>query len=188
DELEGAGTDRFVDGLVPGPLGRRYARGRRDGSAGRDLARSRRRFPHQPAPRRRTLHAGQPISPDVRGDHRRSRGVHAAVENPVSAVPPDGAEHATGRGQVGAVPRGAPVREISQAGWRREMMRRLAVVAVCLVSLSLVAGAQGPSAAAKQSARATPTTGKARATARTPWGDPDLQGIWNDATSTPLQR
>jgi len=23
---------------------------------------------------------------------------------------------------------------------------------------------------------------------RTPWGDPDLQGIWNDATSTPLQR
>jgi hypothetical protein len=22
----------------------------------------------------------------------------------------------------------------------------------------------------------------------TPWGDPDLQGIWNDATSTPLQR
>ena len=24
--------------------------------------------------------------------------------------------------------------------------------------------------------------------ARTPWGDPDLQGVWNDATSTPLQR
>jgi hypothetical protein len=23
---------------------------------------------------------------------------------------------------------------------------------------------------------------------RTPWGDPDLQGVWNDATSTPLQR
>jgi hypothetical protein len=22
----------------------------------------------------------------------------------------------------------------------------------------------------------------------TPWGDPDLQGVWNDATSTPLQR
>ena len=27
-----------------------------------------------------------------------------------------------------------------------------------------------------------------RALARTPWGDPDLQGVWNDATSTPLQR
>jgi hypothetical protein len=23
---------------------------------------------------------------------------------------------------------------------------------------------------------------------KTPWGDPDLQGVWNDATSTPLQR
>src|SRR5262245_21514058 len=29
---------------------------------------------------------------------------------------------------------------------------------------------------------------KAWAPPRTPWGDPDLQGIWNDATSTPLQR
>jgi hypothetical protein len=25
-------------------------------------------------------------------------------------------------------------------------------------------------------------------TPKTPWGDPDLQGVWNDATSTPLQR
>jgi hypothetical protein len=24
--------------------------------------------------------------------------------------------------------------------------------------------------------------------ARTPWGDPDLQGIWNNVTATPLQR
>jgi hypothetical protein len=24
--------------------------------------------------------------------------------------------------------------------------------------------------------------------AENPWGDPDLQGVWNDATSTPLQR
>ena len=23
---------------------------------------------------------------------------------------------------------------------------------------------------------------------RTPWGDPDLQGLWNNATTTPLQR
>ena len=27
-----------------------------------------------------------------------------------------------------------------------------------------------------------------RALPRTPWGEPDLQGVWNDATSTPLQR
>ncbi len=33
-------------------------------------------------------------------------------------------------------------------------------------------------------------TGAAKKTAvpHTPWGDPDLQGVWNDATSTPLQR
>ena len=29
---------------------------------------------------------------------------------------------------------------------------------------------------------------KAWTPTRTPWGDPDLQGVWNDATSTPLQR
>ena len=31
-------------------------------------------------------------------------------------------------------------------------------------------------------------TPAAKKTFRTPWGDPDLQGVWNDATSTPLQR
>jgi len=73
------------------------------------------------------------------------------------------------------------------------MMRRLAIGIVCLAPMSLVAGAQSPTAAPKQPAakpapRSTPTNGKAHATSRTPWGDPDLQGIWNDATSTPLQR
>jgi hypothetical protein len=36
-----------------------------------------------------------------------------------------------------------------------------------------------------------PTAGQAPkkyAAPKTPWGDPDLQGVWNDATSTPLQR
>src|SRR5436190_21403181 len=31
-------------------------------------------------------------------------------------------------------------------------------------------------------------TAKKYSPPRTPWGDPDLQGVWNDATSTPLQR
>ncbi len=36
---------------------------------------------------------------------------------------------------------------------------------------------------------ATSTAPAAKANGfRTPWGDPDLQGVWNDATSTPLQR
>jgi hypothetical protein len=38
-----------------------------------------------------------------------------------------------------------------------------------------------------KTAPAKATTKKSSAP-RTPWGDPDLQGVWNDATSTPLQR
>src|SRR5947207_223412 len=48
---------------------------------------------------------------------------------------------------------------------------------VAVASLPAVAG-QAPSGKAKAGAK----------TFRTPWGDPDLQGVWNDATSTPLQR
>ena len=43
-----------------------------------------------------------------------------------------------------------------------------------------------PKTAQPQAAR--PQTAKAWTPPRTPWGDPDLQGVWNDATSTPLQR
>jgi hypothetical protein len=42
----------------------------------------------------------------------------------------------------------------------------------------------------------TPANGQAKSPARTgtytqpktPWGDPDMQGIWNNVTGTPLQR
>ena len=49
------------------------------------------------------------------------------------------------------------------------------VIAIATLSISFVA-AQAPK---KVSKTAVP---------KTPWGDPDLQGVWNDATSTPLQR
>src|ERR1700676_1700685 len=52
----------------------------------------------------------------------------------------------------------------------------LAIV-VAVVSLPAIAG-QAPAGKAKAGAK----------TFRTPWGDPDLQGVWNDATSTPLER
>src|SRR5262245_61245317 len=29
---------------------------------------------------------------------------------------------------------------------------------------------------------------QAQTVARTPWGDPDLQGLWNNATPTPMER
>jgi len=53
-------------------------------------------------------------------------------------------------------------------------------------------GPQGRSGAAEEGRDATGGyVGRPRAkpnSFRTPWGDPDLQGVWNDATSTPLQR
>jgi hypothetical protein len=48
-------------------------------------------------------------------------------------------------------------------------------------------GGQSPAVPAKATAKAAPAKAKPGAL-RTPWGDPDLQGVWNDATSTPLQR
>jgi len=47
------------------------------------------------------------------------------------------------------------------------------------IAVTVTLAAQ-PSRPASASARYTPP--------KTPWGDPDLQGVWNDATSTPLQR
>ena len=61
-------------------------------------------------------------------------------------------------------------------------------------ALPAIAG-QAPSAEADRAAKARRRRRKREAAAqkawtptRTPWGDPDLQGVWNDATSTPLQR
>ena len=48
-------------------------------------------------------------------------------------------------------------------------------VAVALIALgSVAAGAQG--------------VGSSAASPRTPWGEPDLQGLWTSATLTPLER
>jgi hypothetical protein len=50
------------------------------------------------------------------------------------------------------------------------------------------AAAQAPASAAKKTVAAKATAAPNKGTLRTPWGEPDLQGVWNDATSTPLQR
>ena len=53
------------------------------------------------------------------------------------------------------------------------------VTAIAVISLSPASGQAPKKATAPAKAPAVP---------KTPWGDPDLQGVWNDATSTPLQR
>src|SRR5215813_871861 len=52
------------------------------------------------------------------------------------------------------------------------------MIAAAVASISPASG-QAP----KKAAVPAKTT-----VSKTPWGDPDLQGVWNDATSTPLQR
>jgi hypothetical protein len=68
----------------------------------------------------------------------------------------------------------------------------LALLAVGLV-VAVPLGAQqtaAPKPPAKASAPSKPSAAstKTYVPPKTPWGDPDLQGVWNDATSTPLQR
>ncbi|MQA30131.1 MAG: hypothetical protein GEU82_09870 [Luteitalea sp.] len=67
------------------------------------------------------------------------------------------------------------------------MRRRTAIpmTVVALLSCGLVPLAgQGPAPAPKAA-----TTAAANAVApKTPWGDPDLQGLWSNATITPLER
>jgi hypothetical protein len=77
---------------------------------------------------------------------------------------------------------------------------RTSMVVLAVVMLLVARAVAGQAPPAKPAAAATPTSvpskpalkrpapTKAWTPARTPWGDPDLQGIWNDATSTPLQR
>ena len=62
---------------------------------------------------------------------------------------------------------------------RDRFLNSISVVAIAVVSFGIVLSL--PLAAASDRAPAS-------ATFKTPWGDPDLQGIWTDETTTPLQR
>ena len=72
-------------------------------------------------------------------------------------------------------------------------MKRRILVAVGVAGL-VMAGASLPLTFAQSAQRQAPevkgkaTPNSAAKTRRTAWGDPDLSGIWNIATSTPLQR
>lgn len=73
---------------------------------------------------------------------------------------------------------------------RSRSFTSMGALAGTIVVVSLLAG---PAMAQTAPAATKPATAsQARAAAakmpRTPWGDPDLQGVWNIATSTPLQR
>lgn len=60
-------------------------------------------------------------------------------------------------------------------------------VAVALAWITLLA-AQGPETNSKTATTSKAANVKKWTTPRTPWGHPDLQGIWNNGTATPLER
>src|SRR5213592_4110121 len=65
----------------------------------------------------------------------------------------------------------------------------MVVLAAGLAGFSLLAAGQTAKPATQTKPAPKPAAAaKAWAAPKTPWGDPDLQGVWNDATSTPLQR
>src|SRR6266581_9222898 len=65
----------------------------------------------------------------------------------------------------------------------------IAVLAAGIAAFSLPAAGQTSKPATQTKAAPKPApAAKAWTAPKTPWGDPDLQGVWNDATSTPLQR
>ena len=66
---------------------------------------------------------------------------------------------------------------------RHQFLTAIAIAAAASAFSLPVLARQAPAAAVKR-----PAAPKAWTSTRTPWGDPDLQGVWNDATSTPLQR
>src|SRR5436305_14092364 len=65
----------------------------------------------------------------------------------------------------------------------------MVVLAAGIAAFSLSAAGQTakPATQPKPAPKPGPAA-KAWTAPRTPWGDPALQGVWNDATSTPLQR
>jgi hypothetical protein len=60
--------------------------------------------------------------------------------------------------------------------------------AALLLALPPFVAAQQPSRRTSAGSGAKAGTAKTWVPAKTPWGDPDLQGQWNSQTSTPLQR
>src|SRR6266404_9877262 len=75
---------------------------------------------------------------------------------------------------------------------RRLQMRRLSpplgVFAVVVAFVSLAGVTLAGQAAQSATTRKAPAGVKKGDVPRTPWGDPDLQGIWSGSTITPLER
>src|SRR2546430_7156834 len=59
---------------------------------------------------------------------------------------------------------------------------RMAVATAVVLALAVTVGGQAANTSDKPGTKTTQTV------SRTPWGDPDLQGVWDFRTTTPLER
>src|SRR5437764_15370081 len=107
------------------------------------MARSRGRYPQRQAARRGARHAAQSVPHHVLGDARRSEGLHASVEDQLSAVSPARKEPPADRVQVRAVHRGTAVRQVPQAG-SDEMKTAAWSAAAVAIALTASLGGQAP--------------------------------------------
>src|SRR5258708_3827221 len=119
------------------------------------------------------------------------------MEDQLPVVSPHGKKRSATGIQVRAVHRGDVVRTFQQAGSevnglrRRRWMRHRLLTSIRVLGIGILAGmaaavlpVAGQTPAPKKVAAKTVAPVKKPPTMRTPWGDPDLQGVWNDATST----
>src|SRR5206468_2917681 len=158
--------------------------------------RSRGKSPQRRVARRRAIHGGEPRCHQLRSDDRGPESVHPRLEDELSALPPARSEHAAPRIQVRAVLGRTGVRPPSQAAGKVTSTGRVTMrerfVALVRVAPAIIA-ALGLAATPAQAQIAAPSAAakapaKAGSTFKTPWGDPDLQGAWSNATTTPMQR
>ncbi len=81
ERQQGLDAAGILDGRFARTLGRRHARRRRHEPQRPDLVRHGRQLPQQRAARDRALHDGRCRHDPLPGDHRRSEGLHAAVDD-----------------------------------------------------------------------------------------------------------
>ena len=68
------------------------------------------------------------------------------------------------------------------------MKRVLSWIGTSIALIALMSSTGAPVAGQTATSGKTATSAKKADAYRTPWGDPDLQGIWTGSTLTPLER